>query len=286
MYKFLSNLAILIFTGVFMLFAEAPLKKYNTLQKTAKVDDPLLNRARAYLDKGKLKLAVENYGIFSGTASPQGLWGDFQYISNLSLVVGVPGKDSLGTPYPWAVGPKENYMIKDQDFRTFGTDTTYWGPTVSESWMDRTSNLNRTDWEAVEDARIFLHNPLATAGEYYGKLDLYTYEEDQYPLIATSDLSETWPGNPDNPYWPGPWALDPADSAGQTVLEGIFVSDQDIYFEFDDRFATRDIDNTQGYPIGIRAKVSGYSYSASIFSDGRDISDSPFLTAEEWERGI
>jgi len=266
-YKFLSNLAILMFTGVFLLFAEAPLKKSNTLQKTAKVDDPLLNRARAYLDKGKLKLAVENYGIFSGTASPQGLWGDFQYISNLSLVVGIPGKDSLGTPYPWAVGPKENYMIKDQDFRTFGADTTYWGPTVSESWMDRTSNLNRTDWEAVEDARIFLHNPLATAGEYYGELDSYTNEEDQYPLIATSDLSETWPGNPDNPYWPGHWALDPADSAGQTALEGIFVSDQDIYFEFDDRFATRDIDNTQGYPIGIRAKVSGYSYSASISED-------------------
>ncbi len=229
------------------------------------IDDPLLNRARAYLDKGKLKIAVENYGIFSGTASPQGLWGDFQYISNLSLVVGIPGKDENGNPYPWAVGKKQEYNIKTQDFYTVGTDTTYWGPTVSESWFDRTPNLNRTDWEAVADSRIRLHNPLATAGEYYGKLGLYTYPEDQTPLIATSDIPETWPGTDQERHWPGPWAIDPADPSKE--LPGTFVSDQDIYFEFDDRLATRDVDPKQGYPIGIRAKVSGYSYGASISED-------------------
>ncbi len=227
--------------------------------------DPLINRARAYLDKGKLKIAVENYGIFSGTASPQGLWGDFQYISNLSLIVGIPGKDKNGNPYPWAIGPKEQFNVKTQTFQTFGTDTTYWGPTVSESWFDRTPQLNRTDWEAVEDHRIRLHNPLATAGEYYGKLGLYTNPEDQYPLMATSNIPETWPGSDQERHWPGPWATDPADSTKQ--LEGVFVSDQDIYFEFDDRLATRDVDPTQGYPIGIRAKVSGYSYGASISED-------------------
>ncbi|WP_456440215.1 hypothetical protein [Caldithrix abyssi] len=229
------------------------------------ITDPLLNRARAYLDKGKLKMAVENYGIFSGTASPQGLWGDFQYISNLSLVVGIPGKDKDGNPYPWAVGPKEQFIVKTQEFQVFGTDTTYWGPTVSESWFDRTPQLNRTDWEAVEDHRIRLHNPLATAGEFYGKLGLYTNPEDQYPLIATSNIPDTWPGTDEERHWPGPWATDIVDPDKE--LEGVFVSDQDIYFEFDDRLATRDIDPTQGYPIGIRAKVSGYSYGASISED-------------------
>ncbi len=253
---------VLLMIGIVLQAKEVP--RNSSLSKGT-IDDPLLNRARAYLDKGKLKIAVENYGIFSGTASPQGLWGDFQYISNVSLVVGIPGKDKDGNPYPWAVGPKEQFIVKTQQFQVFGTDTTYWGPTVSESWFDRTPQLNRTDWEAVEDHRIRLHNPLATAGEYYGKLGMYTNPEDQYPLIATSNIPETWPGTDEERHWPGPWATDPADPNKE--LEGVFVSDQDIYFEFDDRLATRDIDPHQGYPIGIRAKVSGYSYGASISED-------------------
>ena len=260
-----------LFLLLHSIFADEPAKKKVLLAKTS-ITDPLLNRARAYLDKGKLKLAVENYGIFSGTASPQGLWGDFQYISNVSLVLGVPGKDKNGNPYPWAVGPKEQYNVKNQAFETYGDENTYWGPTVDESWMDRTDNLNRTDWEAVEDSRFRLHNPLATAGDYYGALGLYTDAEDQYPLIATSDIPDTWPlvtnaSGEEVPTWPGPWAIDPADTSGSQILDGVFVSDQDIYFEFDDRLATRDIDPTQGYPLGIRVKVSGYSYGASISED-------------------
>ena len=258
---------IFILSAVLLAIATEPRKKSVSLNKNTAIDDPLLNRARAYLDKGKLKLAVENYGIFSGTASPQGLWGNYQYISNLSLVVGVPGKDKNGNPYPWAVGPKEQFNVATQSFFTMGEDTTYWGATTSEAWFDRTGNLNRTDWEAVEDHRVRLHNPMATAGEYYGKLDLYTNEEDQYPLIATSDIPDTWPGTDEQRFWPGPWASDPDDSTGQKTLEGVFVSDQDIYFEFDDRLATRDVDPNQGYSIGIRAKVSAFSYGTSVAED-------------------
>jgi len=267
----MKNIFVIVFVGILLVFAKEPVKRISSLQKPA-IDDPLLSRARAYLDKGKVKLAVENYGIFSGTASPQGTWGEFQYISNVSLVLGVPGKDKNGEPYPWALGLKDQFIIKDQEFRTFGNENTYWGPTVNDSWMDRTTNLNRTDWESVEDSRIRLHNPLATTGDFYGNLGLYTNPEDQYPLMATSDIPDTWPIMVDDdgeeiPTWPGPWALDPADTSGLEILEGVFVSDQDVYFEFDDRFATRDIDTTQGYPLGIRAKVSGYSYGASISED-------------------
>lgn len=264
MFRVMKNVLLLL--GFWAVLQAAEIPEQWQFKKVT-IDDPLLNRARAYLDKGKLKIAVENYGIFSGTASPQGLWGDFQYISNLSLMVGIPGKDRDGNPYPWAMGPKDQFFIKDQEFRTYGDENTYWGPTVSESWMDRTPNLNRTDWEAVEDHRTRLHNPLATAGDYYGQLGLYTNVEDQYPLLATSDIPETWPGTEEERFWPGPWAIDPADPQGRKQMEGVFVSDQDIYFEFDDRLATRDVDPTQGYPIGIKAKVSGYSYGASISED-------------------
>ena len=268
MILFKKILILLCLVGLVSVYAMEPVKTSASLSKgQGKIDDPLMNRARAYLDKGKLKIAVENYGIFSGTASPQGQWGDFQYISNLSLVVGIPGTDIDGKPAEWAMGPKPVYDIKEQRIDSVGTDTTYWGATVSESWFDRTPNLNRTDWEAVDYSRTQLHNPLATAGEYYGSLGLYTNMEDQYPLIATSDIPETWPGIEGERFWPGPWAVDPADSSGTNQMKGVFVSDQDIYFEFDDRLATRDVDPKQGYPIGIKAKVSGYSYGASISED-------------------
>ena len=49
--------------------------------------NPLENRARGYCDHGKLKIAVDNFGRFAGVAAPYGLWGDFQYISNLSFIL-------------------------------------------------------------------------------------------------------------------------------------------------------------------------------------------------------
>ncbi len=267
MNRLFKIIPVIILLAIVILHATEPVKKQRGLSKPA-VDDPLLSRARAYLDKGKLKIAVHNFGRFCGISFPEGQWGNFTYIPNIDLMVGVPGKDKNGNPYPWAVGKKKMYMLEDQQFRNFGGDSTYWGPTVSESWMDRTyPNYNRTDWESKEESQIFLHNPLVTAGEYYGSKGLYTYPEDQYPLIATSDIPETWPKQGEDRVWPGPYAIDPGDTSGTNELEGVFVSDQDIYFEFDDRFATRDIDTTQGYSIGIRAVVSGYSYSASISED-------------------
>ncbi len=230
-------------------------------------DDPLSERARAYLDTNKLKVAVENYGIFSGTTSPEGLWGDFQYIANLSLIVGIPGKDKNGNPYPWAMGKKQRYDIDENRFIETGTDTTYWGPTVSESWFDRTPALERTDWDAVQNSKETLFNPDVTAGSYYGARGMYTNTEDSWPLIASSDIPDTWPDSAGTKIWPGHWAIDPNDPTGTKELEGEFVSDKDIYFEIDDRFATRDIDTTQGYPIGLKVEVSGYSFADTVAED-------------------
>lgn len=241
-------------------------EEITTVEKK-KTYDPLSERARAYSDTNKLKIAIENYGIFSGTSTPQGLWGDFQYISDLSLIVGIPGKDQNGTPYSWAIGKKLRYDINENHFIETGTDTTYWGATVSESWFDRTYNLMRTDWDAVENSKETLHNPDATAGFYYGSRGIYTSPEDSYPLIASSDIPDTWPDSVGIKKWPGRWAIDPDDPSGTTELKGIFVSDKDIYFEFDDRFATRDVDTTQGYPIGLKVQVSGYSFVDTLAED-------------------
>lgn len=267
MFKIIIRIFFTLFIIISSSFSENSFSKKSTLETTVKTDDPLSERARAYVDSSKLKLAVGNYGVFSGTASPEGVWGDFQYIPKLSFIVGIPGKDNNGNPYPWAIGKKQRYLIAEGSFEETGTDTTYWGPTVSESWFDRTIWLNRTDWDAVEGSKNFLHNPLATAGAYYGSVGLYTNEEDSYPLIAASDIPDTWPDSAGTKLWPGHWAIDPNDPSGTQELEGTFVSDKDIYFEFDDRFATRDVDTTQGYAIGLKVEVSGYSYVDTVAED-------------------
>lgn len=51
------------------------------------------DRARGYLDQGKLQSAIANYGNFiDWDHSPAGLWGDYMYIPNLSFIFGVPGE--------------------------------------------------------------------------------------------------------------------------------------------------------------------------------------------------
>ena len=229
--------------------------------------DPLEDRARAYQDKGTLKLATGNFGRFIGIASPEALWGDFQYVPDLSFVLGIPGKDANGQPYPWAMGQKQIFDVRTHEFYYLGDDTTYWGPTVSESWFDRTPNLERTDWEAVENSRINLFNPKATAGNYYGKYGRYTSSDDPSPLIATSTIPDTWPLIDSTHVWPGHWAIDPTEPTGQKEIEGQFVSDQDIYFQIDDRLATRDVDPYQGYPTHIMVEVSSYSFADTLVRD-------------------
>jgi len=235
-------------------------------KKTFAAEDPLVERAVGFLDKGKFKISVGNWGLLTGTGySPEGLWGPYQYLPVISLVFGVPGKDREGNPYPWAIGRKTVYDFEEQDYVDRGSDTTYWGPTVSEAWMDRTFNLDHTDWESVKEHSINLHGD-ATAGQFYG--DNWTFPDDQFPVMATSDIIESWPLRVDSlgdeiRTWPGPWAT---DTTGKE-LTGTFVSDQDIYFEFDDRMATRDIDPNQGYPMGIHSLVSAYSYGSSVAED-------------------
>ncbi|GAB4335513.1 MAG: hypothetical protein Kow0037_15500 [Calditrichia bacterium] len=242
--------------------------------KGSAIPDPALQRAIGILEKGKLKTTTWNYGVFTGSnfssnPYPEGLWGPYQYIPTLCLLFGVPGRDANGNPYPWAVGKKYIYSREINDYTWVGDDTTYWGPTVSESYMDRTDGQIMIDWEAAGDAATRLHGTV-TAGEIYG--GTWARMDDQNPVMATSDVPGSWPLKIDaatgdeTPYWPGPWATDTSGAE----MEGVFVSDEDVYFEFDDRLASRDVDPSgrlQGYPIGVKALVSAYSYGASVAED-------------------
>ena len=54
--------------------------------------NPLYDRAKGYLLKGKVKNAVTNQGNFiTWDYHPAGFWGEYGYLPNIGFVAGVPG---------------------------------------------------------------------------------------------------------------------------------------------------------------------------------------------------
>ena len=343
---------VALFLGISLmvsaLFAEHPrVKQQERLHKSTVETNPIFNRARGYLDQGKIQTAIVNYGNFIDLDhSPAGLWDKFQYIANASLVVGAPGRidlrnrewtdlgngvyltqhlgdvkylyldcdpqdaDVFCTPEArqqsqndltaegdWYYNSQTNelsvflgsrtpanaplfvemawaYRTKYTPGNEVSTDTVYWGGTTQESWFDRSTNTSKTDWEAIRGAKNKTHSGKVTAGDIYG--DIYTQSDDTYPLLATSTLKETWPitGYDEDTgdaihKWPGWWAVetDPSSPDYLKEIPGRFVSDTDVYMEFDDRYSNRDIDPNQGYPLGVKVLATAHSYGRNYAED-------------------
>jgi hypothetical protein len=92
--------------------------------------------------------------------------------------------------------------------------------------------------------------------------------------MAHSDFIPSWPTAAGYPTWPGFWLDD------GTLHSRAFFSDQDVYWEMDDRFADRDPDPTQGYPTGVRVKAMASNFEnipgGFIILHYRLINESPY----------
>lgn len=263
---------IICLTAVFIQGAEPlPWKKNPGFSKAAAFD-PILNRARGYMSKGELQFATHNYGSFiefESYSSPSGLYKGYQYISDVSFILGVPGMLPDSSIAPWALRPEYD----KGEGRYLDDSFVYWGSTVSESWFDRIDGKKQADWESVEGHFGSLHSGDVLAGEIYG--GWYTDTGDPYPLLASSDIPDTWPleinteTGTEERTWPGDWAVvtDPNSPQFGEEIFGRHIGDQDIYMEFDDRLAVRDEDMTQGYPMGIHVTVNAHSYGRSYAED-------------------
>lgn len=199
--------------------------------------------------------------------------GDWYYDAGVNeLYVYLENRTPTDTPLfaemAWAYRPQ--YVGGS----TPSTDTAYWGATTQESWFDRSTNYSKTDWEAIRGAKTKTHSGKVTAGDIYG--GIYTQDDDTYPLLATSTLPGTWPitGYDEDTgeaihKWPGWWAVEtnPASPDYLKQIPGRFVSDTDIYMEFDDRYSNRDYDPTQGYPLGIKVLATAHSYGRAYAED-------------------
>ncbi len=205
----------------------------------------------------------------------------------------------IGFIYPWALRPKLISREDQFDFYNYGPDLEEWteddeymyyGFNVSESWLSRIPGSINGEWHASTMSRVHTHNTDIKNGEIFG--DTYvTDPSDTYPLLAHSGFSDTWPVRfnesigINESFWPGWWAQDynislPGCSESRKdpdcweEVPGRFISDMDVYMEFDDRWAHRgNMVNTNneyeqtGYPMGLRVMAEAHSYGVSYAED-------------------
>jgi hypothetical protein len=259
-------------------------------------------------DKGIVGSYVPNIALVQSN-NQWGFQGDEIFISlpvsstlsidpNKANVYGDPlEKKSVGLIYPWALRPKLSQRTDDFDVYDYGEDKeewtsddeySYFGATVSESWVSRYSPKWNTDWQPVTFSRSATHNLDVTAGDIFGDTP-FTDSNDPYPLLAHSSYSDTWPVKitefGTEPFWPGWWAEDFVDGlpgcSGSRKdpdcwqeVPGRHISDNDVYMEFDDRWAhqgnivdTNDEYEQTGYPMGLRVMAEAHSYGVSFAED-------------------
>ena len=219
----------------------------------------------------------------------------------------------VGLVFPWALRPKFSERFSDYDLYDYGEDGEEWtdddnyeyyGYAVSESWFSEGLSDN-TDWQPVTKSKENTHNYEIGAGDIFGEAKLYdvplTDPDDSFPLLAHSKYSETWPRKYNlntgqyESFWPGWWGkefygdkpdkwtevgISPSNCNGSrkdddcwVEVPGKFVSDNDIYMEFEDKWAHRgnlvsDNEYIQtGYPLGLKVKAAAHSYGVAYAED-------------------
>ena len=54
--------------------------------------NPMSDRAKGFIDQGRVKSAITNYGSFiNWDVHPSGIWGDYSYLPAVSFIGAVPG---------------------------------------------------------------------------------------------------------------------------------------------------------------------------------------------------
>ena len=210
-----------------------------------------------------------------------------------------PNKTStrIGFIHPWALRPKLISRENSFDFYDYGDDLeewtdddgyVYYGANAAESHFINVDY--KTDWHASTMSRINTHQTETTTGDVF-KDSPFVPPGDTYPVLAHSGHSQTWPKKyseltgKTEAFWPGWWAQDfninlPGCSQSRKdpdcweEVPGRFISDMDVYMEFDDRWAHRANNvNTNneyeqtGYPMGLRVMASAHSYGVSYAED-------------------
>ena len=204
----------------------------------------------------------------------------------------------IGVMYPWGLRPSLKRRAEEFDLYEYGQDGedwtqddeySYYGSTVQESWFTRWNPSSNSDWHASTYSRDYVFGDLV-AGDVFADT-YFSDSQDDYSLLAHSSIPSTWPSKLTDEgeivqYWPGwysqsfnadlppPCDGDRKNDACWEIVPGRFTSDNDIYMEFDDRWAHRgnmvDSNNEYkqtGYPLGLKVKSTAHSYGVSFAED-------------------
>jgi hypothetical protein len=146
-------------------------------------------------------------------------------------------------------------------------------------------------------AREYTHDTEVLAGDLFGDTP-YSSSNNSEPLLAHSDYSNTWPQSWNaetgefTTFWPGSYAQvfncdlpdciecskkhDECWHIPDADEDRNFISANDVYMEFDDRWAHQGnrlkADNDtgyeqSGYPMGIQVRATAHSYGVAYAED-------------------
>ena len=110
--------------------------------------NPMNDRGRGYLLKGKAESAITNYGrIIDWDHHPPGLWGNFTYLPAVAFVAGIPGQ-SYTYNYEWSECVGIDHSAND--FVIWCSEDAYQDPNntiAGLSWYE--TNIDKTDTNFV-----------------------------------------------------------------------------------------------------------------------------------------
>jgi len=205
-------------------------------------------------------------------------------------------RKGVGLVYPWAMRPALVERLDEFDLFDYGDDQdewtnddgyVYYGANTAESWFTRWNPSSNTDWHASTGARENTHNTLVNENDIFGNINYLDLES--YPLLAHSNFSDTWPQSYDQygnlmPHWPGWYKKNYSPNQSNCfpeqpwndncwVTSNQFISDSDIYMEFDDRWAykgnmvTNNTYEQTGYPMGLKVLSQANSFELELVED-------------------
>ena len=99
-----------LYDGVGERFSAGPSEAARGLGQYGYPSDPISDRAKGYLLKGKVKNAISNYGNFiTWDEHPAGLWGEYSYLPHVAMVAGIPGHDYSSEYQDWTQSDMSSY---------------------------------------------------------------------------------------------------------------------------------------------------------------------------------
>lgn len=151
--------------------------------------------------------------------------------------------------------PRQNFTGLCDDFSLFFAIPDNSKNGNSGNVIDGWTENDNEDWIAKDQSFGKTHyNPAGSQNPH----PLFKYNN-QTPLLAHSDLPETWPEDLNGKsFWPGWFRKNPQTGV---VVQNEFASDRDIYFEFNDK------NNQRGNPVGIEIHEVAYNYGRVYAED-------------------